>query len=217
MHRRDVPVRRLRVPEGGGLMPSEYADGLVHGHCRYGECSCVLAGEWVDRHTWTPECFSAPPSPCVCCSGAGLHRDMHTVKPYDCGPCRASGMLPGPHWPWRHAEPPPLRAPGGCAGLAASRAEKPEHKKDGQAPTRPHAAGGRWVDPRTLGFYHGVKDPAAVEFYRNNPDGRYAHDSDPTRVSVINGRPMLNEGRHRAEAAIREGRQLWIDDWREAP
>jgi hypothetical protein len=104
---------------------------VTRGKCSHGdshESVRLVDGEWWGETTNDTACPYAPEDQCVTCAGRGFHEvrgqaaeqlalDGHPVdvvggekvarKP--CPPCRGSGYQPGPHWPWRWPQPPPLR------------------------------------------------------------------------------------------------------------
>jgi hypothetical protein len=97
-------------------MASKYADGLTHGHCRYGACSVVAVPgrsgwPWSDRLTGDDECDAAPRRPCETCSGAGVvpcagcALGERCPGAHRCDWCAGLGDVAGPHWPYRFPEP----------------------------------------------------------------------------------------------------------------
>lgn len=105
--------------------------GVTRGKCRYGPSheSVALAGEeWIGESSGTAECDFAPQDTCTTCDGRGFHElrgqaaeqaalEGHPaemvggelVARRPCPPCAGLGQVPGPHWPWRWPQPPPLR------------------------------------------------------------------------------------------------------------
>lgn len=68
------------------------------------------------------------------------------------------------------------------------------------------------VDPRNVLWAHTPIDWAAVDFYRRRPNGRYrwfGHDGLPCVVRAVDGTLEGRNGKHRALAAIEEGRR-WL-------
>lgn len=100
---------------------------VVRGKCRYGprhESVRLVDGEWWGEDSRGPECPLAPETQCPVCDGRGeveLSPSEAQLAQYDgtqnaerlkkkpCLPCRGSGYVSGPHWPYRFPEPPPLR------------------------------------------------------------------------------------------------------------
>jgi hypothetical protein len=68
------------------------------------------------------------------------------------------------------------------------------------------------IDPRKVSMASTPVDRRAVEYYRKNPRGRFSsnHDGDPCVVIGRNGKAELRNGKHRALAAIAEGRRLEV-------
>lgn len=100
----------------------------------------------------------------------------------------------GPHWPWRWPEPDPLPEPD----------DGPE-----SAPAMSPGGAGRWVDPNSLTLHHYNFNEAAVAYYMANPNGRWDSSSGQP---LVGSDGVLYNGAHRAEAARRAGRMLWIPD-----
>jgi hypothetical protein len=120
--------RRLLVDLRAGQVFTRLVE---RGKCRYGprhESVRMTDGEWWGESSGHYECELAPPDPCQLCQGRGFHEvrgaaaeqaeidghptEMHAgekIARKPCPPCRGSGWQPGPHWPYRHEQPPPLR------------------------------------------------------------------------------------------------------------
>jgi hypothetical protein len=98
---------------------------VVRGKCRYDRHESVrlVSGEWWGEDSRSSECAWAPEDVCPVCTGAGfveLSREEAQLSQYDgadtadarrkpCVPCDGTGFVPGPHWPYRFPQPPPLR------------------------------------------------------------------------------------------------------------
>jgi hypothetical protein len=98
---------------------------VTRGKCRYGpshESVRDNGGEWWGESSRDVACPYAPEDPCGPCGGTGyreLTEGEARLAQYDglpeaplkrrCPVCRGLGLVPGPHWPWRHPQPPPLR------------------------------------------------------------------------------------------------------------
>lgn len=101
---------------------------VVRGKCRYERHESVrlVGGEWWGEDSRSSECSLAPEDTCPVCDGAGeigLPAAESALAQYDgteavwqgrpvrkpCLPCQGSGYVPGPHWPYRFPQPPPLR------------------------------------------------------------------------------------------------------------
>lgn len=97
---------------------------VVRGKCRYDRHESVrlVDGEWWGESSRSVECAYAPQNVCPVCQGAGeveIPAAEAQLAQYDgagpaqrrkpCLPCAGSGYVPGPHWPYRFPEPPPLR------------------------------------------------------------------------------------------------------------
>lgn len=98
---------------------------VVRGKCRYDRHESVrlVGGEWWGEDSRSSECPLAPEDVCPVCDGAGeleLSPSEAQLAQYDgteaswdkrkpCVPCQGSGFVPGPHWPYRFPQPPPLR------------------------------------------------------------------------------------------------------------
>lgn len=98
---------------------------VVRGKCRYyrHESVRLVGGEWWGEDSRGSECPYAPEDVCPVCTGAGfveMSLDEAALAQYDgteadatrrkpCVPCHKSGFVPGPHWPYRFPQPPPLR------------------------------------------------------------------------------------------------------------
>lgn len=97
---------------------------VVRGKCRYDRHESVrlVDGEWWGESSRGYECAFAPEHQCPVCNGAGeieISVSEAELAQYDgagppknrkpCRPCGATGYVPGPHWPYRYPEPPPLR------------------------------------------------------------------------------------------------------------
>lgn len=95
---------------------------LVRGKCRYDRHESVrlVDNEWWGEWSRSSECPLAPEQQCPTCSGTGevevtaqegrdgTENTWTKTKP--CEPCGGVGYVPGPHWPYRFPQPPPLRA-----------------------------------------------------------------------------------------------------------
>jgi hypothetical protein len=69
------------------------------------------------------------------------------------------------------------------------------------------------VDPREVRMASTPVNRDAVDYYRRNPNGKFRgwdHDGDPCVVIGRNGVAELRNGKHRALAAIAEGRRLKV-------
>ena len=101
---------------------------VVRGKCGYWaqnlrhESVRLVDNQWFGEDSRSYECPFAPQAPCPVCQGAGFielpvaeaalaQYDGHTNNPTrkPCLPCAGSGYVPGPHWPYRFPQPPPLR------------------------------------------------------------------------------------------------------------
>jgi hypothetical protein len=107
---------------------------VVRGKCGYWEPKLrhesvrLTGGEWFGESSRGRECPYAPQDQCPTCQGRGFHElrgpaaeqaaldglpvEMsggEKVARKPCPPCRGSGYVPGPHWPYRFPQPPPLR------------------------------------------------------------------------------------------------------------
>lgn len=101
---------------------------VLRGKCRYERHESVrlVDGQWWGESSRAFECPLAPQDVCPVCNGAGevaVPAAEAALSQYDgteenqaaqrghkrCLPCRGSGYVPGPHWPYRHDCPPPLR------------------------------------------------------------------------------------------------------------
>lgn len=103
---------------------------VVRGKCRYDRHESVrlVDGEWWGESSRGYECALAPEHQCTVCQGRGFHelrgaeaeqaaldglpvqeQGGEKVVRKPCAPCRGVGYVPGPHWPYRFPEPPPLR------------------------------------------------------------------------------------------------------------
>jgi len=107
---------------------------IVRGKCgmwewtgRGGPCDesvRLVDNQWWGENSRGPECPGAPEQQCPTCAGTGrieLSPTDAELARYDgtesswskdkpCKACGATGYVPGPHWPFRYPEPPPLRA-----------------------------------------------------------------------------------------------------------
>lgn len=96
---------------------------VVRAKCRYGpshESVRLVDGQWWGEDCRDFECSLAPQDTCPVCDGAGaimLTGAEAELARFDgarptgrpCPPCDGTGYVPGPHWPWRYEQPPPLR------------------------------------------------------------------------------------------------------------
>ena len=99
---------------------------VLRGKCRYERHESVrlVDGEWWGESSRAFGCPLAPQDTCSSCGGAGFHElKPDAVEQFDdnvekqpngtvrkpCLPCRGKGYVPGPHWPYRHDCPPPLK------------------------------------------------------------------------------------------------------------
>jgi len=98
---------------------------VTRAKCRYGpshESVRDNGGEWWGEDTRDVACPYAPEDPCTPCGGAGrfaLTPAEQAAAQYEapagqagfrvCPVCEGLGRVPGPHWPWRHPKPPPLK------------------------------------------------------------------------------------------------------------
>lgn len=102
---------------------------VVRGKCGYWETGLrhesvrLVRGQWFGEDSRSYECPFAPPDQCPVCKGRGeielspseaeLARydgtEMNWRKAKRCMPCGGTGYVPGPHWPYRFPQPPPLR------------------------------------------------------------------------------------------------------------
>lgn len=99
---------------------------VVRGKCRYDRHESVrlVGGEWWGESSRGAECAYAPEDICPICDGRGYTEIPLTeaqLSQYDeaadaerarrklCQPCGTTGFVPGPHWPYRFPQPPPLR------------------------------------------------------------------------------------------------------------
>jgi len=101
---------------------------VIRGKCRYERHESVrlVDGQWWGESSRGFECPLAPEDTCPVCDGAGeieVSAAQAALAQYDgpaehaaaqrnrkpCTPCRGSGYVPGPHWPYRHDQPAPLR------------------------------------------------------------------------------------------------------------
>jgi hypothetical protein len=77
----------------------------------------------------------------------------------------------------------------------------------------PERRGTEWreVDPRKVRWHHNDLNERAVKHYEQHPDQPYDGQSgDPYVVVDQRGRMHGRNGRHRAEAAARQGRRLRV-------
>jgi hypothetical protein len=83
-----------------------------------------------------------------------------------------------------------------------------------QTPTRPnyHRAPHRTIDPRTVKWANTPLDESAVREYERNPNRR-SSDGDPFVVVGKDGVARGWNGKHRATAAMRQGRKLRVRFW----
>lgn len=103
---------------------------VVRGKCGYWEEGLrhesvrLVGGEWFGEDSRGFECPFAPRDVCPVCNGAGFvlvspsaaqlaqydsSQSAEEARKKPCIPCQASGFVPGPHWPYRFPQPPPLR------------------------------------------------------------------------------------------------------------
>lgn len=100
---------------------------VVRGKCGWQdarhESVRLVGGEWFGEDSRSFECPFAPRDPCPVCQTAGeveISAAEAELAQYDgtegaqrlrkpCLPCQGSGYVPGPHWPYRFPQPPPLR------------------------------------------------------------------------------------------------------------
>lgn len=101
---------------------------IVRGKCRYDRHESVrlVDGQWWGESSRSFECAWAPEHTCPKCDGKGFlvvsafeaqmaqyDGDEHYNGPAGtqkvCPGCAGTCYLPGPHWPYRFPEPPPLR------------------------------------------------------------------------------------------------------------
>jgi hypothetical protein len=99
---------------------------VIRGKCRYDRHESVrmVDGQWWGESSRGFECFLAPQDPCPVCDGKGYIEiqlseaelaqfdgpaDAAAATRQSCGPCGGGGYVPGPHWPYRHDCPPPLK------------------------------------------------------------------------------------------------------------
>lgn len=102
---------------------------VVRGKCGYWESNLrhesvrLVDNQWLGEDSRSYECPYAPPDTCPTCDGAGeieLPAAAAELASYDgtgaapkakvpCLTCAGSGFVPGPHWPYRFPQPPPLR------------------------------------------------------------------------------------------------------------
>lgn len=97
---------------------------MTRGKCRYGprhESVCLVGDEWLGEATYEYTCWLAPTDPCPTCDGTGrvelspeedgMERADVASRTRDkpCSSCHGQGYVPGPHWPYRWPQPPPLR------------------------------------------------------------------------------------------------------------
>jgi hypothetical protein len=113
-------------------VPRHLLDDLIAGQlttwtvtrakCRFGpnhESVRLVGDEWWGEDSRDIACALAPPDPCATCAGAGevelvgdelaMARQSGGPTRRPCTPCGGLGRVPGPHWPWRWPQPPPLR------------------------------------------------------------------------------------------------------------
>jgi hypothetical protein len=97
---------------------------VVRGKCRYDRHESVrlVGDEWWGESSHSAECALAPAEVCATCSGSGQvpltpaeeaaydGQEAHKPAGKPCPPCMGKGFVPGPHWPYRHPKPPPLRS-----------------------------------------------------------------------------------------------------------
>lgn len=102
----------------------------VRGKCRYDnhESVTLVGGQWKGESSGSFYCDLAPTDQCTTCAGRGFHEvrgamvehlesDGHPteviggvkVARKPCPPCKGSGYVSGPHHPWRHEHPGPVR------------------------------------------------------------------------------------------------------------
>jgi hypothetical protein len=94
---------------------------VTRGKCSYGdrhESVRQVAGQWYGESSNSLDCDYAPQDQCTVCAGRGrveldandpARFDGSNTKDRQCEPCRGTGYVPGPHWPWRHPHPGPVR------------------------------------------------------------------------------------------------------------
>lgn len=102
---------------------------VVRGKCGWQdarhESVRLVGGEWFGEDSRSFECLLAPEDTCPVCDGAGqieLSAAESQLAKFDtsaetagkptkrpCLPCAGRGFVPGPHWPYRFPQPPPLR------------------------------------------------------------------------------------------------------------
>lgn len=99
---------------------------VVRGKCRYDRHESVrlVGGEWWGESSRSAECAWAPEDVCPICDGRGYveiplaeaqlsqydgPEDAERARRKLCQPCGTTGFVPGPHWPYRFPQPPPLR------------------------------------------------------------------------------------------------------------
>lgn len=87
----------------------------------------LVGDEWWGEDTNDYGCSMAPTDECPVCDGTG---DVAPEEPGEhllgpgCPLCLGTGEVPGPHWPWRHDHPGPLRA----RGVGAEREYRITHR-----------------------------------------------------------------------------------------
>lgn len=100
----------------------------TRGKCRYDrhESVTLVDGQWWGESSRGFECALAPEDPCTACGTRGEVEavpDEKGLLQFDgpqfmwgdgkiwktCEDCNGSGYVPGPHWPYRWPQPPPLR------------------------------------------------------------------------------------------------------------
>lgn len=102
---------------------------MTRAKCRYGpshESVALVDGEWWGEDTRDFGCCMAPSDTCPVCDGAGgvEPEEGEVLIGATCPLCLGSGEVPGPHWPWRHDHPGPLRA----RGVGAEREYRITHR-----------------------------------------------------------------------------------------
>jgi hypothetical protein len=121
---------------------------VTRAKCRYGpshESVTLVDGEWRGEDSNDFGCVMAPSDPCPVCDGVDLSKtDEGFLVGATCPLCHGTGRVPGPHWPWRHDHPGPLKARG-----AELRQYRITHRATGVVPADDEATDPQpWVGPR---------------------------------------------------------------------